>query len=47
LALRARAAYWYRQVLSGLPPGLERIKAETRLAKAETKDRVQRVTATP
>lgn len=47
LALRARAAYWYRQALSGLPPGLERIKAETRLAKAESKERGEPVTATP
>jgi hypothetical protein len=34
-AIRARAAHWYRQALIGLPPGLERIKAESRLAKAE------------
>jgi hypothetical protein len=34
-AIRARAAHWYRQALSGLPPGLERIKAESRLAKSE------------
>ena len=47
LALRARAAHWYRQALSGLPPGLERIKAETRLAKAESKDRRERVTEIP
>jgi len=36
-ALRARAAHWYRQALGGLPPGLERIKAESRLAKADLK----------
>jgi len=47
LALRARAGYWYRQALNGLPPGLERIKAETRLARAESKERGERVTATP
>ncbi len=37
LAVRRRSAYWYRQALSGLPPGLERIKAESRLARAESK----------
>ena len=47
LALRARAAYWYRQALSGLPPGLERIKAETRLAKGELKGRGEQTTETP
>jgi hypothetical protein len=47
LALRARAAYWYRQALSGLPPGLERIKAESRLAKAESKERGERQAETP
>lgn len=36
-ALRARAGHWYRQALGGLPPGLDRIKAEARLAKADTK----------
>ena len=36
-ALRARAGHWYRQALGGLPPGLDRIKAEARLAKADAK----------
>lgn len=40
LAVRARAAYWYREALGGLPPGLERIKAESRLAKADAKPRL-------
>jgi hypothetical protein len=35
-AMRARAAYWYKQVLPGLPSGLERIKAETRVARVES-----------
>ena len=47
LAIRARAAYWYRQALSGLPPGLERIKAESRLAKGELKGRGEQTTETP
>lgn len=47
LAVRARAAFWYREALSGLPPGLERIKAESRLAKAESKVRAERATETP
>jgi hypothetical protein len=47
LAVRARSAYWYRQALSGLPPGLERIKAESRLARAESKDRTVRQAETP
>ncbi len=47
MAIRARAAFWYREALSGLPPGLERIKAESRLAKAEFKDRTERETETP
>jgi hypothetical protein len=34
-AMRTRAAYWYQRVLPGLPAGIERIKAETRLARVE------------
>jgi hypothetical protein len=37
-AMRSRAAYWYKQVLPGLPSGIERIKAETRVARAESGD---------
>ena len=35
-AMRSRAAYWYKQVLPGLPSGIERIKAETRVARVES-----------
>ena len=35
MAMRSRAAFWYKQVLPGLPAGIERIKAETRLARVE------------
>jgi hypothetical protein len=37
-AMRSRAAYWYKQVLPGLPSGIERIKAETRVARAGSDD---------
>jgi len=33
-AMRSRSAFWYRQALPALAPGLERIKAETRMARA-------------
>jgi hypothetical protein len=35
--MRSRAAYWYEKAMPGLSPGVERVKAETRISAAATK----------
>lgn len=35
-AIRGRAAFWYRQALPAMPAGLEKIRAEKRISRAET-----------
>jgi len=39
-AMRSRAAYWYRQALPEPTSGLEKIKAETRIARAAANERI-------